>query len=177
MKRCFIAVNFPREVINEIKRIQIQIKNKNLFIGRFTEPENLHLTLKFLGEIDDEKIEEVKQRMEELKLRKFESKLGLVGIFSKKVMRIIWIKLDGKIFGLQKEIDNKLKNLFESEHRFMSHITIARIKHVDKKNFYGYLASIKPEKIKFEVKEFYLMESELTTEGPVYREIGKYNLF
>jgi 2'-5' RNA ligase len=50
--RSFIAIELPREAINYIKQLQGLIKKQNLFTGKFTEPENLHLTLKFLGEIE-----------------------------------------------------------------------------------------------------------------------------
>ena len=60
--RCFIALDLPREIINHVKEIQRLIKKKNLFIGKFTESENIHLTLKFLGEIDKKKIKQVKKQ-------------------------------------------------------------------------------------------------------------------
>ena len=87
--RCFIALDLPREVINEIKDIQTNIQKQNLFIGKFTEPENLHLTLKFLGEIGETEIEEVKKRLQEIKMPEFEVSLGETGIFSKKFIIIL----------------------------------------------------------------------------------------
>ena len=177
LKRCFIAIDLPRDAINEIKRIQKLIEKQRLFAGKFTEPENLHLTLKFLGEISDEKIEEVKNRLKEIKIDKFNAELGEVGVFSKQFIRIIWIKLNGKVFGLQKSVDEALEGLFEKEERFMSHITIARVKNtVDKKKLFEYLESINPPKISFKVEKFYLKESELTSEGPVYEDVGEYKL-
>lgn len=186
VKRCFVSIDLPRRVINEIVKIQKQIWRKNLFVGRVTEPENLHLTLKFLGEIDENKINEVKKLLNGIKFESFESKLGSgrqvqaelgkIGIFSKKIVRIVWVDLKG-VFGLQKQIDSCLSSLFEPENRFMSHVTIARVKHVhNKKEFVKYLESVSPEKIKFSINEFYLMESELNREGPVYRDIEKYDL-
>ena len=93
-KRCFIAIDLPREAIAVIKYFQEIIKKKNLFTGKFTEPENLHLTLKFLGEIDDDKIEEIKKRLGEIKFNNFEASLGEIGVFSKRVVRIVWVKLN-----------------------------------------------------------------------------------
>ena len=178
--RCFVALEMPREVITYIEEIQNLIKKKNLFYGKFTEPENLHLTLKFLGEIDEKKLEEAKTKLGEIKLSGFEANLGEIGVFSKKFLKIVWIKLNGKgIFELQKLIDNALKDIgFESEERFMSHITIARIKKVgDKTSFLEYLKNIKLRKIKFNVSEFFLKKSELHEEGPVYENIKQYPLF
>ncbi len=177
-KRCFIALDLPREAINEIKKIQEKIGRQNLFAGKFTEPENLHLTLKFLGEIDEETIEKIKEKLREIKFDNFEAGLGEAGAFSKKFIKIIWVKLEGKrVFELQKQIDKALKDLFEPEFRFMSHITIARVKKVgDRQGLIRYLKNIKVKKIRFKIKSFFLKKSELSPEGPVYSDIGEYKL-
>jgi len=176
--RCFIALDLPREVINSIKEIQEKIKKKNLFIGKFTELENLHLTLKFLGEIDEKKVEEVKKRLQKINLNEFEVSLSECGAFSTKFIKIIWVKLEGeKIWDLQKEIDKALKDLFVPEERFMSHITIARVKKVpSKEKLIDYIKNIKTKNLKFKVGEFFLKKSELKPEGPQYEDIEKYRL-
>lgn len=178
--RCFIALDLPRDVINHIKEIQRLIKKKNLFIGKFTEPENLHITLKFLGEIDKDKIKKVKEKLKKIKFKDFEAQLREVSAFSSKYnsyVKVIWIKLIGKeVFSLQKQIDNELKDLFKPEFRFMSHITVARVrKTFDKKILIEYLKKIKPKKIKFKVNKIFLKKSILSPEGPTYKDIEKYN--
>ena len=177
--RAFIALDLPREAINEIKRIQEQIKKRNLFTGKFTETENLHLTLKFLGEISEEDVEKVKTKLKEIKFDSFEANLSEVGVFSESFIKIIWVKFGGRgVFMLQKEIDEKLKDLFTSEDRFMSHITIARVKHVSgKKELLEYLKSVKIKKINFKVDRFFFKKSELFPEGPVYNDIENYPVF
>ena len=177
--RCFIALDLPREAINHIKEIQRLIKKRNLFIGKFTEPENLHLTLKFLGEIDEKMIEKIKEILSKINFKNFEANLGDAGVFSSRYnsyVKVIWIKLNGKeVFGLQKQIDECLKDLFKPEFRFMSHITIARVRKVfDKKILVEYLEKIKTKKIKFEIDKFFLKKSELFPEGPVYEDLEKY---
>lgn len=175
-KRCFIGIFLPKEAINEIKRIQETVKKKNFFIGKFIELENLHLTLKFLGEIDNNKINEVRGRLRKINFRGFEASFDEIGVFSKKFIKILWIKLAG-VDELQKQIDSVLENLFNKEERFMSHLTIARVKNVyDKKGFLEYLENLKYKKLGFKINSFYLMESELKPEGPIYREIEKYRL-
>jgi len=67
--------------------------------------------------------------------------------------------------------------LFEPEVRFMSHLTIARVKKIsNKKDFIQKLSIIKIPKKRFEVKKFKLKKSNLTREGPVYEDIREYNL-
>ena len=177
--RCFIALELSREAIEDIEELQKLIKKKNLFYGKFTEPENLHLTLKFLGEISEEKVEEVKKKLEEIKFGSFEVSLGEVGTFINRYNSILWIKLNGKgIWDLQEMIDKKLEGLgFAKEERFMSHITIARMKKITSKiEFLEYVKNIKPRKIKFQVGDFVFKKSELKSEGPVYGDIQRYEL-
>ncbi len=173
--RCFIAIEFSREVINEIKEIQNKIKRKFIFNGKFTELENLHLTLKFLGEINEDKIDGIKKQLNEIKMNEFEASIGEIGVFSRKAPRILWIKLIGADI-LQKEIDECLKYYFEKEHRFMGHITIARIKYVkEKKEFNEYLRNLKGHG-SFKVSKFIFKKSVLSTEGPEYSDIQYYPL-
>ena len=178
LHRCFIALELSREAISEIEEIQKLIKKKNLFYGKFTEPENLHLTLKFLGEISDEQIAEARKKLKEIKIKEFEASLGELGVFINKYNSILWIKLLGKeIWELQEMIDKKLRDIFSKEERFMSHITIARMKKIPSKNaFLEYVKNLKTRKVKFKVKEFILKESELKPEGPVYRDLEKFGL-
>ena len=176
--RCFIALELSREAINYLEEIQTLIKKKNLFYGKFTEPENLHLTLKFLGEIPEEKVKLVQEKLKEIKNKEFEIELGELGFFTEKSFRIVWVKLVSKaIWELQTIIDDKLRDLFEKEKRFMSHVTLARIKKViDKKIFLDYIKNMKIKPIKLKISEFTLKKSELTREGPNYSDVERYKL-
>src|SRR3989344_2214457 len=116
--RCFVSLNFSKEVINKLENIQKKIINDKLFTGKLTESSNLHLTLKFLGEIDSDKINKTKKILNKIKFNQINANFSDAGVFSKENIRIIWIKLNG-VDGLQKEIDNKLKGLFPKEKRFM----------------------------------------------------------
>ncbi len=175
-KRVFICVQFSDSVIKEVARVQ-EILGKQRFTGKMTELENLHLTLKFLGEIDREKIEKVKEKLKEIKFEKFSAKLSDIGTFAfHGNPRIIWIKIGGRdIFELQSKIDDSLSELFKKEERFMSHMTIARIKYVkDKDGFREYVKNIGIKDIEFTIGKFILMESKLEEQGPVYTEIEEY---
>ena len=178
LNRCFICLELSRECIDYIEEIQNIIRKKNLFYGKLTEPENLHLTLKFLGEIPEDKIEEVKTRLKTIKTGSFIVSLGELGLFSSKIQTILWNKLNGKgIFDLQLEIDRVLEGLFPEEKRFMSHLTIARIKKIsDMKIFKEYISGMKIKKIKFAIGEFVFKKSELKPEGPIYSDIERYKL-
>ncbi len=171
--RCFIALDLPREAIKRIEEIQELIQKKNLFIGKFTESENLHLTLKFLGEISEEQVQEARKKLQEIKFNEFDASLGEVGVFSKRSLKIVWVKLNGKgVFDLQEKIDRVLSDLFQPETRFMGHITIARVKKVfDKETLVKYLKDIKIKDLKFKTDKFFLKKSDLKPEGPTYEDL------
>ena len=178
--RCFISIDIPENVCEEIKQIQESLPD---FRGKKTEQENLHLTLKFLGEIEDSKVEEVKNKLREINFSKFETDVDKIEVFdnrksgkySRKI--IVWLRLTN-CERLQKEIDEVLSEIgFRMERRFMGHLTIARVKKVrDKKEFLESLNKIKIPKIKFAVESFRLKKSTLTREGPVYDTIEEYML-
>ena len=101
--------------------------------------------------------------------------LNELGVFSQKLIKMVWVKVS--TVPLQPLVDNCLKDIFEPEHRFMGHITIARVKKIeDKQSFLKLINVTTINKIIFTVREFYLKESILTNEGPIYKVIDKYCL-
>jgi len=174
--RAFIAIDFPDSVIKEVERVQ-KIVSKKKFDGKLIELENLHLTLKFLGGVEEEKLKEIEERLGRVEFSEMDLRLREVGLFSYKGNpRIVWIKVAGKgIFDLQKKIDDALEGLFEKEKRFMSHLTIARVKYVkDKSEFSNYVAGVKTSGTEFRVGGFKLMKSELQKIGPVYTMLKEF---
>jgi RNA 2',3'-cyclic 3'-phosphodiesterase len=172
LTRTFICIDFPNEVIKEVARIQNLIHKSLSFSGKITELENLHLTLKFLGHIDDKKLSHVQKALSKIKFPTLNLKLAQAGTFNfKSKPKIVWLKITGNVFELHKKIDETLqkitaspdkKQLFPKEERFMSHLTIARIKYAKSPNdFKNYIANIKPKKIEFQIPEFKLKSSDL----------------
>jgi len=156
-----------------IKEIQDSLPE---FSGKKTEVKNLHLTLKFLGQIPFEQAEEVKRRLRKIKFPKFEAKIEEAGFFENRKIGIIWLKLTN-CENIQRAVDETLSGLFEKERRFMAHLTIARVKKIiDKKKFFAKLKEMEIPKPFFIIDKFYLMESRLKEEGPEYNILEKYNL-
>ena len=171
--RTFISIDLSIEVKNEIRKIQNSLPD---FIGKKTEFENLHLTLKFLGEIDERKVDEVRKRLFSIKINDFDTEIDSIGIFSENFIRIVWLHIKGAE-QLQKAIDDVLGDIFQPEARFMSHITIARVKNIkDKKEFLKELKKIKIPEIRFNVSSFNLKKSELSQKGPIYDIIEEFRL-
>lgn len=173
--RCFISLKLPKEVRDYLSEIQEEIKKENLFHGKFTSPENLHLTLKFLGETDEKKLKEIEKRLEKIEFREFAAELRNAGFFGNKKYGIIWIRLSN-CENLQRKVDGSLSGLFKPEDRFMSHLTIARTKKIqDKKKLITFLNNLKISPIKFKVAGFYLMNSRLFKDGPEYSVLKEFS--
>ena len=171
--RCFISIDLPIVAIKEIQKIQKKLEPN--FTGRLTSSENLHLTLKFLGEIEEDAINDVKKRLSSITHPPFELTLKDVGVFSQKFIKIIWVKVSD--VPLQPLVDNCLKDIFKLENRFMGHITIARVRSLaDKKSFLQLINATTVNEVSFMVKDFYLKESILTPDGPIYKDIVRYKL-
>lgn len=175
--RCFIALDLPENIVSELVKLQEELKQQNLFIGKSTEKENLHLTLKFLGSIPLDRINEVKKRLRQISLKQFTAEIDEIGIFSEEFVRIIWVKLNGKeVFELQESVDNALVDFFPKEERFMSHITIARVKNIkEKQPLFDALKKIKIN-IKGKINSFSLISSTLAPSGAIYETIERYKL-
>ncbi len=176
--RAFVSVDIPERLRQEIKKIQDSLPG---FRGKLTEPENFHLTLKFLGDISQKTLEKVKEKLKEINMNSFDARVSRIGVFSEKYVRIVWLKIEN-VSKLQKAVDEKLSELesenFEKEERFMSHLTIARVKNLkNKKYFLSELNKIEiPKSLKFKVENFYFKKSTLYPEGPVYEVLESYSL-
>ena len=171
--RCFIGIDLPIVAVKEIQRIQKKLEPN--FTGRLTSSKNLHLTLKFLGEIEDEAINDIKKRLSSLKHPSFKLTLRNIGVFSQKFIKIIWVKVSN--VPLQPLVDSCLKDIFELENRFMGHITIARVRSLaDKKSFLQLINVTTVNEVSFMVKDFYLKESILASDRPIYKDIVRYKL-
>ena len=171
--RVFIAIEMPEEVREELVRIQDKFSG----LGKINFVKTFHLTLKFLGEISDDKVEGVKKRLKEVKFESFNVKLGGLGVFPhENYVRVMWVGLESeRIIGLQRKIDDCLEGLFEREKRFSAHVTVGRVKFVnDKEGLKGMLKE-EVKKIEFSVKGVKLIKSELTPEGPIYSDLEIYN--
>jgi len=183
--RCFIAVSLPDNIHQELSQIQSQLKEIGADV-KWVEPGNIHLTLKFLGEVEQTKIKIISQQLTELigKFSAFEIVLGKLGAFPTLLNpRVIWIgisKNEDKINNIQKEVEEILQPLgFEKEARsFHSHLTLGRVR--SKKNiqkFTGKLESFPLPQFKpVKIDKIILFQSILKPGGAEYTVIDKFGL-
>ena len=169
--RLFIAVDF-----NELKDYFAELQSFLPKNARLSYTKAFHITLKFLGEVQPEKVGNVVDILKSIKFNAFSVALDSVGIFpTENYIRVVWvgIKPEERILELQGSIDNALKPLFKKEKDFKAHITLARVKYPeDKKDFVGKIKNINVESKKINIREFKLIKSTLSPKGPVYEGLA-----
>ena len=129
--RVFVAVEISNNRI--LKNIETFQKNVQID-AKPTKIDQIHFTLKFLGEIDEIRCEQVKDTIKKISFSSFDLLLKGVGGFPNlKNPRVIWIRIDEngveKLTALANEIGMKLTSLgFEDDKKFKPHLTIFRVK-------------------------------------------------
>ncbi len=176
--RAFIAVDFNNvEVVNGILTLQNKIASIGADI-KFVEKENLHITLKFLGEVPHDIITNIQKALLKVKFKPFSVTVKGVGVFpNSRNIRIVWISIEegvNKLISLQNNIEEKLSVLgFKREKNFIPHLTIGRIKSGRNRDK---LINILNEFRDFTFGEqlidtFHLKRSILTSKGPIYSNL------
>ncbi len=170
--RCFLAIELSKDIKEKLEELKSHFKMNGI---KLVEKENLHITVKFLGDIDKEIVEKIKNL--DLSIKPVKSSIKYIGVFpNENYIRVIWVGATNLI-SIFKEIDKKLSELgFKKEKDYVPHITIGRVKFIENKK----LLKNKIDKYKnvelgeLEVKNIVLMKSELTKEGPIYKVIKKW---
>lgn len=181
LHRVFLAINLPTEIKVELAKIieKLQSENRRANI-KWVEPENLHLTLHFLGSLDDDQIQRVIEGARKIisKYNGFEMSLGAISCFPNPYQpRVIFVEArEGG--GVARKIHSDLKSMLtqlkiETDyHSWQSHITLGRVK--TPTACHGLNQQIQP--LKSQVKSIELMESKLQPSGPEYSIIHSFPL-
>ena len=178
--RAFIAIPCPEEIRNGIVEVQEELMGMGKL--KLVEPENIHLTLKFLGKTDDKKLADLKERLKFLKIGKFEISLKGLGVFQSIFRaRVIWIgvkKGSDKVSTLHSIIDEESHaSGFGKENDFHPHFTIARVKSIDKDKLSEIMDKVKGMEFgRFDVESIKIMDSKLTRTGPTYSVVSNFNI-
>jgi len=172
--RTFVAIEIDnKDILRKIRSIQ----ESTSFKAKPIRIDQIHFTLQFLGEIDEEKCEKVKDMLSTITFSQFDLSLKGVGGFPNlKNPRVIWIGTDkkgaDKLIEIAEEIRIKLIHLgFEKDKKFKPHLTVMRVKHkVDGIS----LQMKKYESIEFGtqvVSKIKLKRSVLSPKGPEYSDL------
>lgn len=173
--RTFIAIELPDAVNDALAALQDELRAVRADVS-WTKRENFHLTLKFLGEVAEQQIDEVKQACAEAASTSppFSLKLEGVGLLPPRQPRVIYLALQGQtaeLQSLQQAVEKRMAALgFEQEARaFKPHITLGRIKspsHLRDLVALGAKTQFATEA--FSVQEIVLIRSELHPAGARY---------
>jgi 2'-5' RNA ligase len=179
--RTFIAVEMPENITSGIRELQQGLKDYGVDI-RWIRPENIHLTLKFLGDVKAADINNIFEAISRTVdgVTSIPLKAKGIGVFPGiKSPRVLWVGLAGQIeslLRLQKTLESNLKGLgFPPEKRsFKGHLTIGRIKTKmhSKKVADALMAFRNFESETFTADKIILFKSELKTQGAVYTNLA-----
>jgi len=171
--RLFIAIEIPQEIKDNGKRILETLDDKRL---RRVKEEHIHLTVSFLGEIDEKEVDGIIARLSGIAFEPFILKTKGFGFFpSNNRIRIVWfgLEMNENFMQLQKDI----RSLFAYQDKFMPHITIARARNIiiDKEEeFAKKLSAITIQEIGFTIDRFALFQSTLTPDGPIHQNLREF---
>lgn len=182
--RTFIGFDFCNELKNELLNIQ-NILKANSDKGSWVNSSNFHMTLKFLGEIDDSKVDYIDNILKEIALKSSPISINLknLGYFDRRdnEYRVVWVGFGGEIDKLNLTYDI-LENMmyeigFTKETRsFNPHITLGR-RVQTKANFNILKQMIEPKLGKeYILDNLVLMKSEAIMKNRIYTPIISYNL-
>jgi RNA 2',3'-cyclic 3'-phosphodiesterase len=178
MPRLFVAIDLPDDVKDQMGKICSGISG-----ARWVRREQMHLTLRFIGEVNDSQAEVIKPALVATKIAPFVMTLKGVGQFpSKGHPRVLWVGVSAppSLTELQQYIEKSLvKQGFAPEDKpFSAHITLARFKMSPSpesvRQYLARHADFKSDAIP--VESFVLYSSLLAPQGPTYRREAIYPL-
>jgi len=178
--RAFIAIDVPERIRSGIIKVQEEFR-KYEFKIRWVRPENIHLSLKFLGNIKTVDIEKIGEVLFET-VKVFPPILleaKGIGVFPGiKRPRVVWVGLAGEIeplFGLYESLEENLETIGfpRDKRRFKGHMTLGRIKDkINPKTFGDALMAVRSfESETFTADRVVLYQSELKPSGAVYTKL------
>lgn len=177
--RCFVAVDLPEEMREEVGRLQSGIATEGL---RLVRPELVHVTIKFLGDVPAGKVGQVKEALAAVKAAPFTARVAGMGAFPGKSVRVVWLGLEGDFSPLYNKVEAATKSLgFPPEERgFAPHVTIGRVGRPNAATSRELLARINSQSAldlgSFPVEKFCLKKSTLTPGGPIYEDLAEFSL-
>ena len=187
--RSFIAIELPDEVKAGLSQLQAQLKLGKPSSVKWVDPYSIHLTIKFLGNIAEDRIPAITRAIEEATkgLSSFQLKVTGLGVFPNlKRVQVAWVGIGGevdKLAQLQQRIESSLTPLgFTAETRpFTPHLTLARLRDqasADERQRMGQLIASTSFKAAYFIKvaSINLMRSQLTREGAIYSRLSSVGL-
>lgn len=171
-KRIFIAIDLP----DTVKAALGKIRGDTGHI-KWIPKRNMHLTLRFIGGMDADQVEDLQQKLTAIQLQSFTLSLQHLGHFNK---HILWINTDmpKALVSLKKAVDEQVGTLgFKPDTRpFMPHITLARIEKISQRALEEFIAKQTIAPLIIPVDHFTIVESNTDGGSPVYMPVRRFKL-
>lgn len=183
--RLFVSIDLPDELADSVQAVQEEFGGASGL--SFTDPGQTHVTLKFLGDVERDRLAAVEDAVEtavdDAGVGPFEATVGGYGVFpSPEYITVVWAGLRAGGAALARlhaavERETTALGFDPADHEFTPHVTLARM---DDARGRGRVQRVvrerDPEIGSFEVTEVRLTESTLTDEGPEYRTVAEFDL-
>ncbi len=176
MLRLFVGIEFPPEL-----KLRLSLLSTGVPGARWVDPGNLHLTLRFIGEITEDVAADVDAVLARLKARRFSLQLAGTGIFGGNRPHTLWVGVerDPDLVALHDKIERALirAGLAPEPRRFAPHVTMARLRDPVLDSLGHFLAAhalFRADPLT--VEEFSLIASFPTKAGSVYEDQADYKL-
>lgn len=179
--RLFYCLELPSEIRQALYRLGEPLRRTEAR-GTWVRSENLHITVKFLGEVASSRSEQLRALGEESarEMKSFELCFDTVGAFPNFARpRVLWVGCGSApetLFQFHRKLEAALQKMgFAAEDRFAPHATLGRIKEASP-TATAHLAeavrAIKPFELRAPITALTLMESRLTPQGSLYAPLG-----
>jgi 2'-5' RNA ligase len=177
MFRLFVAIDLPPDIVARLQELCYGVPG-----ARWVQPEQMHLTLRFIGEVDGGVFRDIKEGLADIKTEGFALQVKGLGFFPpRKTPRVLWAGIAPveEVSGLRRRIDNVLLGLglAPEGRKFSPHITLARLQDTPLARLGRFLAgnSLFATEV-FPVSEFHLYSSALTSKGAFHTLEASYKL-
>jgi 2'-5' RNA ligase len=176
MLRLFVGIEFPPEL-----RLQLSLLQSGVGGARWVDPGNFHLTLRFIGEVDEGEAADIDEALLRLKARRFTLQLAGVGLFGNGKPRQLWVGVEREpaLATLQGKIEQALMRigLPPEQRKFSPHVTLARLREPRRDDLQHFLAAHALFRaLPLPVEAFSLIASFPTKAGSVYEDQAEYKL-
>lgn len=181
--RSFISIDLKsKDVLDKITNFQSDLKGSACPM-KTVQRDNLHLTLKFLGDIGDVSYKRIVELLGPLisEFPSFEAEFKGTGFFPTiSELRVVWIGMDApEIVYIQRDIDETLSSIgFREDRKFVPHLTVSRVKSsLNKKSLLNVLDRYKDYEFGTQrIEKISLKKSTLTPQGPIYETLKEFDL-
>jgi 2'-5' RNA ligase len=179
--RVFIAIDIPNEIRTALGDVQRALRPLT-HTARWVPPESIHITLKFVGETPEKRVDDIHTALTGLTWKPFTITVRGVGFFpGTRSPRVFWAGMEAPTMkGLAEELDARMERLgFDKEKRaFRPHITLARAKNtrIDASLVAASENYAEHDFGSFTVDRVFLFESTLKPSGAVHERLKEYLL-